>query len=170
MRETDTYEDLDELDDIFGDLNMTMLHSGEKHLVFVYGTLMNGMRNHDRLVRNKAQLVNENAYVIGNLSMKCKTMGDFTAPIVMQEPDHITARGVIGELYEISDQLLHALDAFEGHPDVYERKKVCVETKDKTEEAWMYYFVAAVPSDVSEENITVLSNTSGRYHYKWRGL
>ena len=178
MREIDNIDNPDDFEDIFGDLNMTMLHSGVQHLVFVYGTLMKGKRNHRRLMDNAAELIDENALVVGQHRMKCrKTGGNYDAPIVIEKQSNSPAQVIIGELYSVSDHLLHALDAFEGHPDVYERKKVFVESTDSTSivkarEAWMYYFVASADGATSD-NIEGSAGTGthfGRFHYKWRGL
>ena len=134
---------------------------------------MKGRRNHRRLMDNAAELVDDNALVVGQYRMKCrKTGGNYNAPIVIEKPSHTPAQVIIGELYEVSDQLLHALDAFEGHPEVYERKKVGVETKDKSVEAWMYHYVASVDGATSEniEGSAGKGKNFGRFHYKWRGL
>ena len=171
MREIDTYEDLGDLDEIFGDLNLTMLHTNEKHLVFVYGTLMKCKRNYARLMDNGARLIDANAHTLGTISMKTRNTGVYQAPIVVQESADKPLAIVIGEVYEVSDALLHALDTFEGHPEVYERQKSFVFTTDGLTEMWMYYYVAELPDDVSEESITITEDGNlGLYHYKWRGL
>jgi gamma-glutamylcyclotransferase (GGCT)/AIG2-like uncharacterized protein YtfP len=172
MREIDTYEDLADLDEIFGDLNLTMLHTNEKHLVFVYGTLMKCQRNYSRLADGGARLIDENAYHLGTVSMKSReTSGGYLVPIVVQEPAHEPLAIIIGEVYEISDQLLNMLDTFEGHPDVYAREKAFIYTTAGLVEMWMYYYVADIPANVSQEKITITEDGSrGLYHYKWRGL
>ncbi len=172
MREIDTIDNPDDFEEIFGDLNMTMLHSGEKHRVFVYGTLMTGMRNHHRLVDGNALLIEKSAHTLGTISMKSReTDNGYRVPIVMKESaDHPLAI-VIGEVYEINSKLLSTLDMFEGHPDVYEREKAFVQVGNRFEEMWMYIYVAELPANASQESITITEDGRfGIYHYKWRGL
>lgn len=172
MREIDTYEDLDELDEIFGDLNLTMLHTNEKHRVFVYGTLMTGMRNHHRLVDGDARLIEKSAHHLGTISMKSReTDSGHRVPMVVLEPAHQPLAIVIGEVYEVSSQLLSTLDLFEGHPDVYARDKVFVQAENMFEEMWMYIYVADLPANASQESITITEDDRfGIFHHKWRGL
>lgn len=172
MRELDTYEDLEELDDIFGDLNLTMLHSGEKHRVFVYGTLMTGMRNHSRLEGDNARLIDKSAQHLGTVSMHSReTNGGYLAPIVVQELAEQPLAVIDGEVYEVSDQVLNTLDIFEGHPEVYERQKAFVYSVNGLEEMWMYYYVAGTPPNRAQEGVTIAEDeTHGFNHYKWRGL
>lgn len=172
MSENYIYDDLDEFDVIFGDLNLTMLHSDEKHRVFVYGTLMTGMRNHARLEVDSARLISDSAHTIGTVIMKSReTHGGYRAPVVMHAPASEPLSIILGEVYEVSNELLGTLDTFEGHPEVYMREKVFVQAENMFEEMWMYFYVTDLPANASQESITITEDDRfGIFHYRWRGL
>lgn len=145
MRETDTYEDLDEFDDIFGDLNMTMLHTDEMHRVFVYGTLMQDMRNHGRLRNVRTELLDNDSRLVGDFMMASRMTYNGIAPIVTTDNDYgrsIVRSGIItGELYEVDSATLALVDQYEGHPEVYERQRVTIDYRGKATKVWVYLFV-----------------------------
>lgn len=93
-----------------------------EHLVFVYGTLLRGMRNHDRM---------EGAVLLGEFKTVKKyrmTAGNYhdtlyAVPYV--DPSRPTHH-IRGEVYLIDDELLATLDRFEGHPRFYVRKEIAV--------------------------------------------
>lgn len=96
--------------------------------VFVYGTLKQGKPNHPALAG--ATLLGrcciEGPYVMVNLGWYpavCE-LADANAPKKM----------ICGEVYRVTDEILHTLDMIEGHPHYYARKKV--ETPHK--KAWVY--------------------------------
>jgi len=137
MNEIDIYEDLDWFDEVFGDLDLTMLHSGEKHRVFVYGTLMTGMRNHFRMDNNGVRRITNisstehgfhftsAAMTTGAFEMRTRITGaGYPAPIVITEGEQ--ENQIRGEVYEVSNQMLITLDRLEGHPEVYRRESVLV--------------------------------------------
>lgn len=182
MREIDTYEDLEELDDIFGDLNMTMLHSGEKHLVFVYGTLMSSMRNHDRLQRSGVERLSYDARLVGDYKMASRMTHGGIAPIVTTDNDYgrsIIRSGIIrGELYEVDSATLSLLDRYEGHPEVYERQRLTIDYNGNETKVWVYVFIDTngqhsyhptmskihAMVDITTDREMAVST------YKWRGL
>lgn len=103
---------------------------GNKTRVFVYGTLKEGHGNHEYLLAG-----NPGVQKLG----RCYVTGDFDMysngafPIVtMGDSDRQTH--IVGEVYEVDEDTLDALDALEGHPDWYCRVKV--ETPWK--KAWIY--------------------------------
>lgn len=96
--------------------------------VFVYGTLKQGKPNFPAL--NNATFLGrcciEGPYVMVNLGWY---------PGVIELPDTKTEKRMIcGEVYRVTDDILHTLDIIEGHPHYYARKKV--ETPFK--KAWVY--------------------------------
>ena len=166
-------EDLHELDDIFGDLNMTMLHSGEKHRVFVYGTLMKGMRNHHRLTDAGAKLIATEANTYGDMKMLSRmTGGGYAAPIVITGSS-FEPKGIIkGEVYEVDNKTLMRLDQFEGHPEVYERQKITVSFDQSANEVWIYIYVDVVPDSSTDLAATIAiddDQKNGISVYQWRG-
>jgi len=101
------------------------------HMVFVYGTLKDGLSN-NRLLRSAT-------FVGRGITVHPYTMFDTGGfPVVFQE----TAKhNVFGEVYEIDDDTLHSLDRLEGHPSFYERREVTVDIDDTgiQQSCWMYF-------------------------------
>jgi gamma-glutamylaminecyclotransferase len=84
--------------------------------VFVYGTLLSGERNHHLLAR--ARLVGE-ARTGPRFSLY--DLGSF--PGLVPNGGHAVA----GEVYEVDEPTLAALDRLEGHPDFYRRASVVLD-------------------------------------------
>ena len=178
MSELYPYEDDTDFDDVFGDLNFTMLHSGEKHRVFVYGTLMSGMRNHVRMESLGAKLISTNAALRGDYTMSPRRTGlNYLAPIVTHGKSGQKQGQVNGEIYDVDSQSLMTLDLFEGHPDVYRREKhdVCYmgEKRFRIESMWVYIFVENdyLDDELGGTDYHAICRTSGSSFdvYKWRG-
>ena len=89
-----------------------MTSSGQS-LVFVYGTLMRGQRNHRYL---------DAARFLGSV----RTAGAYTLVSLGSFPalrEHGNS-AVAGELYSVGSSILATLDHLEGHPDFYRRGSV----------------------------------------------
>ena len=100
----------------------------KEHLVFVYGTLRQGHRNH--------QLMGgAHCYGVGS------TCDMFAMYIVSGYP-YVTGAAerypIVGELYAVDGEMLEKLDKMEGHPHFYVRKEVDVEVGGEEYRAWMY--------------------------------
>lgn len=82
-------------------------------LVFTYGTLLSGERNH-RLLRT--------ARLVGTASTlpryELRDLGAFPALV------RGGTRAIVGELFEVDAPTLFALDQLEGHPDFYRRARI----------------------------------------------
>lgn len=78
--------------------------------VFVYGTLLRGEPNHDLLGQSPflGEARTEPVYSLVN-------MGPF--PAMVREG----STSVVGEVYEVTNEVLEILDALEGHPQWYYR-------------------------------------------------
>ena len=84
--------------------------------VFVYGTLLAGERNHHHLAR--AHLVAEAR------TQPAFTLYDFGPyPGMVATGNH----AVIGEVYEVDEPMLAAMDRLEGHPSFYRRTTIQLE-------------------------------------------
>lgn len=95
--------------------------------VFVYGTLMSGMRaNHFLQTSNFV----ENDVIPAN-TFEMYSLGFF--PALVESND---STPVIGEVYEITSEVQGNLDRYEGYPYHYDRKQV---TTEKGHLVWVYY-------------------------------
>jgi gamma-glutamylaminecyclotransferase len=105
------------------------------HRVFVYGTLKRGFTNHEAGLAGAAYLGRFRTrepypLVVG---------GKWLSPYLIAEPG--VGERVFGEVFEVSDKDLAALDRFEGAhlPEGYRRIAVAVEdAHGATCEAWTY--------------------------------
>lgn len=92
------------------------------HRVFVYGSLKRGLQNHRYL---------EKSTFVGEASTERK----FDLISLMTFPGMIEGEfSVNGEIYEVDDQTLYALDCLENHPETYRRE--IIETSEG--QAWAY--------------------------------
>lgn len=84
--------------------------------VFVYGTLLAGQRNHRYLAR--ARLVGP-----------ARTKAVFALHDLGLFPGLVAGgtHSVLGEIYEVDEPTLAALDRLEGHPDFYRRATIDLE-------------------------------------------
>jgi len=103
-------------------------------LLFVYGTLKRGQRNHrlladQRFVRNARTVRGYRVYDLG------------PHPAMVADAN---AGPVQGELFSVSETCMAELDDFEGVPDLFDRRRV--ELDDGTT-AWAYLYVRPIPDD-----------------------
>jgi gamma-glutamylcyclotransferase (GGCT)/AIG2-like uncharacterized protein YtfP len=84
--------------------------------IFVYGTLLAGERNHELLVG--ARLVAE---ARTKPAFELRDLGEF--PALVPGGEH----AVTGEVYEVDEPTLAALDRLEGHPRFYQRSPIALE-------------------------------------------
>jgi gamma-glutamylaminecyclotransferase len=90
--------------------------------VFVYGTLLAGERNHHLLER--ARLVAE---ARTHTAFTLYDFGPF--PGMVECGDH----AIIGEVYEVDEPMLAAMDRLEGHPSFYRRTSIRLEDGSRVE-------------------------------------
>lgn len=95
--------------------------------VFVYGTLKAGHRLHEVMLPAK---------FIGEDSVRGKLYSLGAFPGIKEGSDSVK-----GEVYEVDDKLLQLLDRIEGHPHMYERRQVKLESGKN---ASMYYYKGRV--------------------------
>jgi gamma-glutamylcyclotransferase (GGCT)/AIG2-like uncharacterized protein YtfP len=99
-----------------------------KHLVFVYGTLRRGSWNHGFLAGQRlvgaGRTVEKYALYVADI------------PYVAKEP----VSRITGEVYEVADACLAALDELEDHPHEYRREQAEIELDSgETVTAWLYF-------------------------------
>lgn len=96
-----------------------------KETVFVYGSLRSGMHNHR--VMGQSELLAE-----ANLT-------GFEMYQVSSFPAIVAGEGCVkGELYLVDGATLDRLDRLEGHPHMYKRRLVTVQSGDVLAQAWVY--------------------------------
>jgi gamma-glutamylcyclotransferase (GGCT)/AIG2-like uncharacterized protein YtfP len=99
--------------------------------VFVYGTLKRGHGNWHRLLDGQSVFLGEAVSVSANYVM---LNGSF--PRVL---DSANGHQIFGELFEVGPDVLKRLDALEGHPRWYRRKRRKFRMADGTKrQAWVY--------------------------------
>lgn len=105
--------------------------SGNNTLIFVYGTLMQGLRNHHLLKDEK--LICDKTHS----QQKADLIVLYDRPYMQLNSEGVQIKG---ELYEVSDSALTRLDELEDHPKWYIRKSIHVfsKTLDQTIEAFVY--------------------------------
>ena len=99
--------------------------------IFVYGTLKQGYGNHTYYL-NKDPVTNGILYGY-------RLFGQLGAgfPCIRPEDGYVE-----GEVYEVDDQELAAIDRLEGHPTWYLRTKVeIVDNENKTMNVWTYVMI-----------------------------
>lgn len=91
----------------------------ETNIIFVYGTLMQGMRNHLYLEKEK---------FLGVSQTKPEYELVYNGSIPAARPGN---ESIKGELYEVSDETLKSLDVLEEvNSSLYDRKEVEVDLPD----------------------------------------
>ena len=98
-----------------------------KHLVFVYGTLRRGGAGAMSIRFPGAKFIAD-AQVTGSLY----DLGAYPG-LLLNESDS----SVVGEVYEVDDEILKRLDDFEAS-DNYRRKQVEISLGDRRQACWTY--------------------------------
>lgn len=110
---------------------MAEKRGGNRTRVFVYGTLKEGHGNHAYFLADNPGVERlGRCYISGDYRMYSN--GAF--PMVTRGSNQDRVHHIVGEVYEVDEETLDALDVLEGHPDWYCREKV--ETPWK--KAWVY--------------------------------
>lgn len=104
----------------------------ERILVFTYGTLMTGRKNHYIIKEGKCL---GDAYIKG---FALYDLGEY--PGIKSEE----GKTVKGELYEISEELLPDLDYFESDGCLYNRVAVNVYMEEEEYKAFVYVYIGSV--------------------------
>ncbi len=104
--------------------------------VLVYGTLKNGHSNHPLMTEAGAIFIGYDS-VTGPYQLY--DLGAIPATIDEQSTTG-QERRIRGELYAINTEGLAALDLMEGHPHLYQRRKLVTDIHERR--AWVYILVA----------------------------
>jgi gamma-glutamylcyclotransferase (GGCT)/AIG2-like uncharacterized protein YtfP len=118
----------------------TVLNDNNSALVLVYGSLKRGLGNHIFLEEG-----------VADYQGRDMLSGDYTMVDLQWYPGVVRTRAegsegrILGEVYRVDLDTLHALDGLEGHPSFYRR----VLTPTRFGDAWVYY----LPSSYLSEGI-----------------
>lgn len=109
------------------------------HTLFVYGTMLKGRRNHERLLQAGGEMI-DIGFTRPHYQMVTRmASGGYLTPAALIGGDD----AIMGELYHVDGAALERLDAAEGHPFVYAREQVTISGHKYP--AWMYMFVGDLP-------------------------
>jgi len=122
----------------------------DRQLVFVYGTLRRGEENHQLLAGGRLLgiMVTDNIFTMIDL-------GDY--PAVLQHG----VSAIVGEVYDISTDILTSIDILEECPDYYQRIRI----ETPFGRAWIYVLtrIPDIAASVIEGGDWVV-HTAGRGH------
>jgi gamma-glutamylaminecyclotransferase len=132
--------------------------------VFVYGTILSGMRNNHRVNKfkfiGKAETVKQ--FYMTSLNSCCYPMVSYKAI----HPSQILTT-IKGEVYEINDEELQNLDHLEGHPNFYTRQIIEVNLgNDKIMSTFCYIILQ--PDIISEVSIDYEERSEAVNDGDWR--
>ena len=97
--------------------------NNERKLAFVYGSLLEGFGNHQ--IISDAKFLGEH---VTDAKYSLLNLGSF--PGVLENGD----TSIVGEVYEVTDEIFARLDMLEGYPTFYGRKQI----KTAYGDAWIY--------------------------------
>lgn len=107
------------------------------HLVFVYGSLKRGFHNYRLLERHGAEFLG------AAVTADRHTLVKGTAfPFLINARDVAPNANIAGEVYEVDDECLAALDRLESHPRFYRREEITVLPEGLSGDsaiAWCYF-------------------------------
>lgn len=92
--------------------------------IFVYGSLKRGKSAHHFMERHNAVFLRED---VTNTRYHIYKVGWFPG---MGE-DSMVVGGVVGEVYEVTDECLAALDQYEGAPELFRREEIELSNGDR---------------------------------------
>jgi len=112
----------------------------KKELFFVYGTLKKGMNNHSVLKRLKATFISPVE------TIEKYPMFKLREPFPYLQDEKGKGKIIQGELWELDEDCISALDSFEGVPFLYKKGKIAVEFEnDVFEEINVYFKAEEIP-------------------------
>lgn len=127
------------------------------HHVFVYGTLKKGLKNHKLL---------ESSYCLGEyqtLDSIWEMVDLIRFPGVIRVASRYHKAGdIVGELYEVSSEVLKNLDFLESNGKFYTR--VLASLKDCSVPAWIY----TIPAKKEYSKLTMKMSDKKEKLYSWK--
>ena len=123
----------------------------ERTPVMVYGSLMRSLHNHKLLEQCAAQRVHDHALTTHAYALVHAPREKRPYPYA-NEPNHArpnvdAVAPLKGELYEVDQATLDALDRLEEHPVWYRRTRVPLARPDDT---WAYIYLLVEPNELAQ--------------------
>lgn len=100
--------------------NITQMAQSALKKVFVYGTLKTGEPNHHWLTDANNGYAKFFANATTTKKMPLIIATRYNIPFLLNKPD--TGKYIIGEVYEIDEQMMGKLDILEDYPNLYQRE------------------------------------------------
>ncbi|XP_054930213.1 putative gamma-glutamylcyclotransferase CG2811 [Dermacentor andersoni] len=146
-------------------MEATGVASGMWHLVFVYGTLKCGERNHNILNNTN----NGHSTLVGQArtlkEWPLVLLSAFELPCLL--PCEGVGHEVCGEVYQVDDRMLAVIDHLEWHPRLYIRSQEDVELLSQGGgrlKAWIYFVRKFDPELLS---LPYVVNFTGKPGTEW---
>lgn len=169
----------------------TSINSNCTNPVFVYGSLLDGLSNHEILKRNSYEdadfggvFATVDTYLMLSLGMFPGVICQVGLTSELWSKYGSRCAAVLGEVWWVTDEMLETLDSLEGHPDFYKRVPTAIRAWErhsplssetefemslgadpllKRNEVWMY----VLPSSYARRNYEVIDPLHG---YSVRGI
>lgn len=129
-------------------------------LIFVYGTLLSGLRNHDKL---KASSFIGHGITIDQFFFTYYNTFSYPLITYQQILKDQNKTNIIGEVYNVDNNILELLDELEGHPYMYTREKIKVKIGIRTIDVETYIIKQSSMLDFLIGNGEMCSINGGSY-------
>ncbi|KAK9883622.1 hypothetical protein WA026_001795 [Henosepilachna vigintioctopunctata] len=132
------------------------------HKVFVYGTLKSGEPNHQKLIEDTGSY--RKLICLAKTSTKYPLIiaSQYNIPFMLYEPG--MGNNVEGELYEVDDKVLKALDELEDHPNFYIREQnEVISLEDSTVHTAWIYFIKSFRKELLEKQMLKNYSNNGSF-------
>jgi gamma-glutamylaminecyclotransferase len=133
--------------------------------VFVYGTLKAGYGN-NRLLDNESSDLIGKAVLLTPAILACN--GSF--PYLSLIGTSSRKGWVLGEVYQVSEEVMRTLDSLEGYPDFYNRSEMdclIIEDAPKIVKCWVYHVDLSSDAYVTQPGLSWVEPDETTSILKW---
>uniref|UniRef100_A0A0V0GA40 Gamma-glutamylcyclotransferase family protein n=1 Tax=Triatoma dimidiata TaxID=72491 RepID=A0A0V0GA40_TRIDM len=116
--------------------------------IFVYGTLKKGEPNHHWFTpENGFSRFLGNGTTVKKYPLVIATK--YNVPFLIDSPGQ--GYQVLGEVYEVDEEMLHNIDILEDHPRFYVRRLEDIKINDDINQCWTYFLPKFKPEMLNKE-------------------